>query len=209
MTDATTESLHPEPQNQLGFLDVLYNTLFHPVSTFQGLAESTVSPNRPLFYALITVILVSAMAPLVKIANMGGQPIELVFAMPTSTVAGVIVWGMMTLLIGLLAYAFTGQARFRTFLTLSGLAALPWLLMGAVCVLKFGIGPVGSALSIIGTLLIWLWSVLLFGLALMHTYRMTAERAMILLATPFAAQFILLGWILGFAGNIRQLAAHL
>lgn len=208
MTAPNIETLSSEQPPQ-GFLDSLYNTLFHPIATFQALGEPTSAPGKTLFYALFTVIFVSAIAPLVKMANTGGQPGDLALAIPLSTVAGVIIWAFTGLLISLLAYAFTGQTRIRTFLTLSGLAVIPWILMGPVSVLKFGMGSLGSGISILGTLLIWLWSVLLFGLALMNTYRMTVERMLIILATPFAAQCVLLGWVMGFIGNIRQLASHL
>lgn len=209
MAEVMSEASQSDQKPQQGFLDTLYSTLFHPISTFRALGETTPMHNRALFYALFTVIFVSAIAPLVKMANTGGQPADLVFAIPVSMISGVIIWAFMGLVTGLLAYAFTGQARTRTFLALSGLAVLPWILMGPVSILKFGIGPIGAGLCIFGALLIWLWSVLLFGLALMNAYRMTIERALILLATPFVAQLILLGWTMGFAGNIRQLAAHL
>ena len=209
MTEPMTEDFSNVANPRHSFLDTLYDALFHPISAFRALGESTPMHNRPLFYALAAVILVSALAPLIQLANVGGDPAGLVLAIPLSTIIGVAVWGFMGLTTGLLAYAFTGQARIRTFLTLSGLATLPWLFMGPVSALKFGLGPMGTGIAILGALLVWLWSVLLFGLALMITYRMTVERAMIVLATPFVTLLILLGWILGFFSNIRQLAFHL
>lgn len=206
MTDDFQDASRPPQQS---FLDAFYNTLFHPVSTFRALGEVSPMHNRALFYALLAVILVSAMAPLVQMANSGGKPASLILAIPSSTISGVIIWGFMGLTIGLLSYAYTGQARIRTFLSLSGLATLPWVLIGPASVLKFGLGPAGLAIYVLLALLIWLWSVLLFGLALMTTYRMTVERALIVLVTPFIAQLILLGWIFGFWGNVSQLAAHL
>lgn len=191
------------------FLDTLYDTLFHPIITFRALDETETTNPKFLFYALTAVITVSALAPLIQLANTGGDFGGLALGIPFSTIIGVAVWGFMALTTGLWAYAFTGHARIRTFLTLSGLATLPWILMGPVSVLKFGLGPIGTAIAVLGALLIWLWSVLLFGLALMITYRMTIERALIVLATPFTTQLILLAWIFGFFGNVRQLAFHL
>ncbi|WP_373532431.1 YIP1 family protein [Vampirovibrio sp.] len=197
------------PAEKLNFLDTLYDTLFHPIATFRALDEAAPVQPQPLFYALTAVIAISALAPVIQMANVGGDTGGLALGIPLSSIAGVAIWAFMGLTTGLLAYAFTGQAKIRTFLTLSGLATLPWLLMGPVSVLKFGLGPIGAVIAILGALLVWLWSVLLFGLALMVTYRMTVERAMIVLATPFITLLILLGWILGFFGNVRQLVFHL
>jgi hypothetical protein len=209
MSEPITNDHTPAESLKSNFLDTLYDTLFHPIITFRALDETETANPHFLFYALAAVITVSALAPLIQLANTGGDFGGLALGIPFSTIIGVAVWGFMALTTGLWAYAFTGHARIRTFLTLSGLATLPWILMGPVSVLKFGLGPIGTAIAVLGALLIWLWSVLLFGLALMITYRMTIERALIVLATPFTTQLILLAWIFGFFGNVRQLAFHL
>ncbi|WP_303673025.1 Yip1 family protein [Vampirovibrio chlorellavorus] len=205
MTEEYASSENPQP----GFsdpLDTLYNSLFHPVATFKTLTETDTLPNRVYFHALCAVVLISALAPAVQLANRGGDAVGLSWAIPLSALTGVFTWAFTGLCTGLLAFAFTGKARIGQFLTLSGLATLPWLLLGPVSLIKFGLGPVGNALAIVATLAIWLWSVYLFGMALMVTYRMTIERALIVLATPFATQLFLLGWILGFVDNIRLLS---
>jgi hypothetical protein len=209
MSEPMTNEQPPAGSLKNNFLDILYDTLFHPIITFRALDETEATNPQFLFYALAAIITVSALAPLIQLANTGGDLGGLPLGIPVSTLIGVAVWGFMGLATGLWAYAFTGHARIRTFLTLSGLATLPWILMGPVSVLKFGLGPMGAAIAVLGALLIWLWSVLLFGLALMITYRMTIERALIILATPFTTQLILLAWIFGFFGNVRQLAFHL
>lgn len=188
------------------YLELFYATLFQPVHTFKRIADEAPVNNRLLFFSLISVILISSIAPLVHLATVGGEPAMLVLTLPLSAVGGLIVWGFMGLLIALLAYAFTGQAKIRTFLTLSGLATLPWVLMGPVSLLKVGLGGIGMALCIIGALMIWLWTVLLFALAITETYRMTAERVLIVLAAPFAMFLVLMAWIVGFVDNIRQMA---
>ncbi|MCE3235455.1 MAG: hypothetical protein K0Q50_1635 [Vampirovibrio sp.] len=188
------------------YLELFYATLFQPVQTFKVIAEEAPANNRLLVFSLISVILISSIAPLVHLATLGGQPAMLVLTLPLSAVSGIIVWGFMGLLIALLAYAFTGQARIRTFLTLSGLATLPWVLMGPVSLLKIGLGGIGVALCIIGALLIWMWTVLLFALAITETYRMTVERVLIVLAAPFAMFLVLVSWIAGFVENVRQMA---
>lgn len=193
---------------QAGFMDQFYNALFYPVSTFKTIGSLEKPGNGLLFQALMAVVLVSGIAPIVQLINVGGQPGDLVFAIPTGVIIGVAAWGFMGLVIALASYAFTGESRIKTFLTLSGFATLPWLLMGSTSLFKIGLGPFGVALSVIGALLIWLWSVLLFALALMVTYRMTLERVMLVLAAPFVTMIILLAWIIGFIDNVRQLVPH-
>lgn len=190
------------------YLELFYAALFHPVQAFKDIAAEPQANSRLLFFATITVVLVSTLAPLVHMTNQGGNPSSLVWAMPLSAVMGTMIWGLMGLLISLLAYAFTGQSRVRTFLTLSGLATLPWIFMGPVAMLKIGLGPVGLILFVLLALGVWLWSVLLFALALAETYQMTPERVMIVLAAPFAMFVVLLSWMCGFIDNIRQLAFH-
>ena len=193
------------------YLELFYAVLFHPVSTFKSIAadvHGTQGDNRLLFFSLISVVLISTIAPLVQLAAVGGNVSMLVLTLPLSAISGLLVWGIMGLIIGLLAYAFTGEAKIRTFLTLSGLATLPWILMGPICLLKVGLGGPGLVLSVLLALVVWLWSILLFALAVTQTYRMTAERVLIVLAAPFAMSMVLLAWIVGFVENIRQLGPH-
>jgi hypothetical protein len=204
----------PQPEEfssekiRFSYLELFYATLFHPLQAFRDISAEPQANSRLLFFATMSVVLVSTLAPLVHMTNQGGSPSSLIWTMPLSAITGVIIWALMGLLIGLLAHAFTGQSRARTFLTLSGLATLPWIFMGPVAMLKMGLGPVGLILFVVMALLVWLWSVLLFALALSETYQMTPERVMIVLAAPFAMFVVLLSWMCGFIDNIRQLAFH-
>ena len=193
---------------QTSYLTLFYGTLFHPLQTFKSISQSSQPGSRLLFFAIMSVVLVSTLAPLIHMASQGGHPSSLVWTMPLSAVSGTIIWGFMGLLIGLLAYAFIGQSRVGQFLTLSGLATLPWVLMGPITMLKVGLGSFGVIIFVLLALGVWLWSVLLFALALAETYGMTPERVLIILAAPFAMSLVLLGWMFGFIDNIRQLAFH-
>ena len=156
----------------------------------------------------MSVVVISALAPLLQLANQGGDPWSLIWKIPVSGLVGVMLWGLMGLLIGLFSYAFVGKSRSKSFLTLSGLATLPWVFMGPVSLLKMGLGPVGLVAFVLLALLVWLWSVLLFALALAETYKMSPDRVLIILAAPFALSVVLLAWLGGFIGNISQLAFH-
>src|SRR5262249_32774558 len=147
-------------QLEESYPDLLYAVLFHPIATFKTLAAEHNLSNRMLLYALFSVILISALLPVIQLISMGGKPAILAFTIPLSVMIGTLIWVLMAVIIALLSYAFANQTRFRTFLILSGLATLPWLLMGPVSLLKYGLGPIGAVLCAGFGLLIWLWSVL-------------------------------------------------
>lgn len=188
------------------YLDVLYGTLFNPVRTFRLVAKATASNNRPFFYAIASIVLVSAMAPMIAMGSLGGDPADLALGIPLSVIGGLIAWSVTGLLVSLLSYAFTKRTGLRVFLTLSGLATLPWIMAGPVSMLKIGLGTPGFALFVLLSLAVWLWSVLLFAIAMMESFRMSPERVLIVLAAPFAMSLILLAWVAGFIENIRQIA---
>lgn len=198
------------PEITLGSLranwfDLMYATLFYPVRTFRVIAAEEQPGNRLLFFALITVVLISSLAPIVQLANLGGRASSLAMTMPFSAVLGTLIWIFMALVISGMAMAFSGQSRIRTFLILSGLATLPWLLMGPVSLLKIGLGTVGLLLYWFLSIAVWLWSILLFIVALMNTYHMTAERVAIVMVMPFVMLLVLMGWLASLVNNLRQL----
>lgn len=208
MTDTALNNGNPELSAEPCFPELFYGVLFHPVKTFQEIASNTVPTQKTLLNALFSIILISAIAPVIQLASVGGSPVSLALSIPLSTLFGLIIWAFTALVISMLSYAFTQTTRFKTLLTLSGLASLPWILMGPVILFKVGIGPVGAVLCAIFGLLIWLWTVLLFAYAIIATYQMSTERVMVILAMPFAMSLIFLGWILGFFGNISNLVPH-
>lgn len=211
MTDATPElPVYSDEAPTLesvraSWLELFYATLFHPLHTFRAIAAEAEPGNRLLFYSLLSVVLVSVTAPMVHTANAGSNPSGLVTAMPFGAVVGVLVWLFMALVISLMAYAFTGETRVRTFLVLSGLATLPWIFMAPISLFKIGIGVTGLVLCALLGLVVWLWTIVLFGLAIMATYKMTAERVLIVLAMPFAMILVFAGWIVSIVRNIAHL----
>jgi hypothetical protein len=124
---------------------------------------------------------------------------------PVSIFFGASLWCFVGLFVGLWSYAFSGQTRIRTFMTLSGLGTLPWLFMAPISTLRTDFGFYGALLCFALSLLIWLWVIFLFAMALTQTYRMTAEKVVIVLAAPFAMFLVFAGWGLGFLLNLRQL----
>ena len=208
MTDATYENHVPEPAPEQPLdrgnpLDLIYLVFFHPVSTFGEIAEAGAS-NRDYVAALFSVLLVSALLPILNVLG-GGNLSSLAVHIPISLLGGVFMWAAMAGLISLLAYAFTTEARARVLLVLTGLATLPWILGGPAVLLKVGLGGIGTAVSNGLVMLIWLWTVVLFGFAVGATYRMPFERVMIVLAMPFLMACVSLFWLGGFAMRVAQM----
>lgn len=212
MADACSSSAMPSTPStvsEANFLECFYQTFFHPVATFHAVAEASPPSSRVLFNACLAVLLISASAPMIYMANRGGNPVELVATVPLSGLLGLLLWLGMALIMALTAYAFTGKTAFRTFLTLSGFAPFPWLLFAPISLLKVGLGSVGIFLCGALGLSVWLWSVVLFALALMATYKMTVERVLIVLALPLVMSMVLFAWLIGFINNVTQLAPKL
>ena len=186
------------------YLSTFYNMLFHPVTAFRTLREDTPS-NRMLVYALITVVLISGLGPLIYFVGHGGAINRLFYEVPIQALFGLILWMASSIIISLLAFAFTGEPRIRLLLTLTAFATLPWIFEGPATLLQASAGTLGTVLGGIGSLAVWLWSVVLFGFAVGCTYRLSAERTVIILFAPFMMGLIFISWFTGFVINIMRI----
>ena len=192
--------LHP-----LSYFETVYNVLFHPVVEFRLLARDQAPKTRFLIYGFATVIAISAMTPVVEVIRSGSELETLALSIPINVILGLIFWLFTGSLVAAMAYAFGARTHWRTILSLSALATLPWIFNGPLTLVKYSMGFPGTLLGVLGGLAVWLWSVVLFSLAIGITYRMTLERVLIVLALPFALSSVFLFWSLGFITNIRQL----
>ncbi len=190
--------------NSTNFLDVVYQTLFQPAPLFRDVAESESGKNALFLYGLLVVAFVSAIVPVIDFTYIGGNPYFLFLTIPVQAMLGVMIWLVTGVIISMLSYVFTGESRLKTFLILSGLAMLPWILIGPAALLK-PLGAPGALLSILSILGIWLWSILLFAMAVMATFRLTLEKGMLVLMTPFLMLFIFGVWTAGFFLNLARL----
>ncbi|MBK8189439.1 MAG: YIP1 family protein [Vampirovibrionales bacterium] len=184
-------------------LDAFYNGLFHPVREYRRISERPT--NALLLEGGAFILLTSAMAPVVGALWEGGNPRALLWEVPLNTVIGALIWLAMGGILSMLAYAFTGESRLRAFLILSALSTLPWWLMGPLVLLKNGLGAVGDSVGVLAGLFIWLWSALLFCLAVGVAFRLSLERTLVVLAAPFAFAGVALCWALGFISRLSQL----
>ena len=190
--------------NDTPYLTTFYNMLFHPMQSFRALGQGGNISNRLMFQALLTVIFVSGIGPVIHFVGEGGVLSRLLYEVPVQAVAGVFVWIIAASVISLIAYAFTGHGKIRVLLALSAFATLPWILMGPASLFQASAGIVGAFMGAVADLLIWLWTVVLFGLAIANTYKLSAERTVIVLLMPFTMSLIFVSWLAGFAVNIRR-----
>lgn len=199
----------PNPAWRNDFLELLYAALFQPKTLYEAIArdlEASPVSNRLLLFSILSVVVISALSPVLQTINAGGEPHGLMWTVPLFAFNGLLTWAFVGVVIGLSAYAFLGRARIVTLLVLSAMATLPWLLMAPISLLKVGIGSIGVVFSVIFGFIIWLWTVVLFALAIKVTYQMTVDRVLIVLILPFVMSAILLGWVIGFFVNIFQLS---
>lgn len=189
------------------YLDVFYNVLFHPGRTFEALADDQahVTKNKLLLQAALTVMFISVIAPLVSLIYEGGDLKPLFIEVPLQAISGAFIWLIIGAVIGLLAYAFTGLARLQTLLILTAFATLPWLFLGPATLLRIALGTFGEYVHAGISLVLWLWTVLLFALAIMKTYRLSGEQVLIILIIPLVMSIIAFAWTAGFIMNIIRL----
>jgi len=197
-----TTSTHP------GFLTLVYETLFHPVRCFETLTKEERSiSNQVLLFSVIIVALVSASTPIVQAIWTNGAPSGLFLQTPFKLIFGLLVWLFLVTTVAATAYAFQGKTQLKTFLTLSGLSALPWLFAAPLALAKHSLGDIGHILALGATLFIWVWSVALFGWAFGATYKVPADRILILLLMPFSFTALTVIWLIDFVSNLFQLGS--
>ncbi|MEB3207143.1 MAG: Yip1 family protein [Vampirovibrionales bacterium] len=176
------------------FLQLVYGTLFHPVDTFQSTAVflSDARQLNPLLALAIAITgVVTMLSPLLDFMNrqsaMGswGNPL---LQMPIAGICGIFNWLLIGGLFALLAYGFTGKARYQSLLVLSAFSLIPLLFqLPAILLLSAFSGPLNIMMSLIGLMggfLAWIWSALLFLLALGVTYDLTVDRTLLVSFSP-------------------------
>jgi hypothetical protein len=187
-----------------GLLDSMYGILFHPATTMAALA---CEESLPFGLSVFWIAFVSGLAPFIQLAIQGGTPTFLWLAVPLSILSGLVSWGFVSILIAGLAYAFRQPFYLEKLLTLSGFSTIPWVLMGFTLLFKASLAGWGTILFVLFSLIIWLWTVILYSMAIGKTYQMHAGQVLIVLAMPFGMSVIWMAWLVGFIGNIQQLVS--
>jgi hypothetical protein len=188
----------PRPiHSRMSFLDLVYGTLFHPIKTFRQLS----APNAHqgvLVSAIACVALTCVVDIVVEQILSRGSVTSLSYLIPLKIIVGLIKWLWMAGMLAAAAHVFSGKAHYETFLKLSGLALLPELLLSPVVLmvqsLQYGSwSTFGTIFLGLVAFLLWIWSSLLFVLALMETYSMSVGRAFLCLLIPVMLLISLFG----------------
>lgn len=188
-------------------LDVIYQTLFHPVKLFKEVdALPGSNSGRYFLYALLAVFLISGMNPVLGYILSGGEGATkyLLFQVPFQAVVGVIYWLMLSNVVGLITFALTGNGQFRKLLILSAFSFLPWMFLAPIALMKQGTGILGAIFGPFGTFSVLIWTLILYGLALGVIYKLTLERVLILMVAvlPFALMLGSVAWSINLMSSL-------
>ncbi len=184
------------------FLNILYNILVSPSQEFRVVSIGPVPKNALLAYGTAIVLIVSGLGVIYSpfVSSTEGLLFKILFA----AITGLIFWLFTALVFSTTAYIFGMRGRPQTFLILTAYAVLPWIFLPVVMLFKGILGAFGNTIVIFGSLGIWLWSVILFLMALKYTYNLTLERVLLAGTIPILMTFIGISWLSGFFYNLVQ-----
>lgn len=185
------------------FLDIFYNILFHPAQEFKVVAIGPVPKDLLLAYSAIIVIVVSAIG--VVYTPMASATTEgITFHMLLAGFSGIVFWVVSGSIFALTSYIFCQRGRPMTLLILTGYATLPWLFLPVTMLFKDVLGSIGNTIAIMGALGLWLWTTVLYLMALKYTYSLSLERVFLAASLPLLMSFLGVSWVGGFFFNLIQ-----
>jgi hypothetical protein len=185
----------------VNFLSTIYGTIVSPAKTFEEIIDSD---KVGVFEAFCTVIMVAVIGSMVDFK--GTSVVMLPIFTISIVITGLVQWVFIAAVIDGIAAVFSKESKFDDLLTTTGFAVLPWMLMGPIVLFKsFGASGLGLFPFLIGivlALIIWVWSAVLFLLAVAKTYKFSFGKAIILSIMPFTAGLIAFFWVVGFVTNL-------
>ena len=194
-------------KGQLSLADLISGTLLSPKSLFDYLADSPITLQQPyLWFSLLIVLLVSAGIPIHMAIGAGELPwTTTLYSVTFAPVGGVIAWFSTAALFASLGFVFQSKTRLIALLTLTGFATLPWIFLGPARLLSEALPePAGLILGLPLYGLIWLWSVVLFLLAIGVVFKLSLDRLLIFLALPMGMMLLCFNWLLGFFDTLAR-----
>ena len=181
-------------------LSYIYGTLFSPVKTFDDIIES---PTSKVFESLCVIIIVSFIQSLGVFDS--SSFLYLGVYLVSYIIIAVASWVFVACIISLFCWIFSKQQNINMILTLTGFSILPWLFMPVMGLFKT-IGMGGLVLSIFLNFVIWVWTVILFILAVSKGANITLDKTIVLIITPFVGVIVVVAWLSGFISNIIYFA---
>jgi hypothetical protein len=186
------------------FLDVAYGVLFSPGRLFVSVkTEGTEHRNRLLSHGLLMVVIISLLgavySPFTKtLDDILPQGLWGIFS-------GIVWWLFTAVLFAVASYSLGGTGRLQTTLTLTAFAMWPWVLLPVLMLFQESASIWGSFVAVAGQLVLWVWSGLLFLLAIKMTYTLNWPRVLLLMGVPLLMGWLALGWFTGFVSLMLRL----
>jgi hypothetical protein len=181
------------------FLDIIYNVLVSPSQEFRVISKGPVPKDTLFAYATLIVFLVSGVGALYSpfVNSTDGLVLRVMF----SCISGLIFWIFTGSVFSMAAYVFGERGRPQTILILTAYATLPWIFLPIIMLFKGFLGAIGHSIAIFALLGLWLWSSVLFLIALKATYNLSLERIILVACLPILMTFLGLAWFGGFLLN--------
>lgn len=180
-------------------LENAYGSIFHPTSTFEKMSEIEKPPVLQAFIILVLISIIEA------ITSFSGTNI-IAFGLITFAYIfiAVISWFFVGAILDFFYSTFSRSHRLDHILTVTAFSLLPWLLIAPIDLYKHA-GIMGIAVAIVLSLLVWVWTVVLFVLALTKVLQISIGRTILLLLMPFLGTIIALSWLSGFISNLMSI----
>lgn len=167
--------------------DNIYSLLFHP---YQRLAE--LCYRRYFWQALLILFLTSTLQTFIYIGYISPGKMNIFFALFTTWGVSFMLWLGLSVLLALAADLFGGKGSILDTMTASGLALTPLIFLAPVNSLPNLLGNIGHSLSVLGTIGIYFWYVVLLIIALKHTHQFSLDRS---IASLILSIFLFLGFL--------------
>lgn len=193
--------------NSNSLIETLYSGLFEPFALYEQLANQWPRQLIHLLYAAGVVFWVSAMSAfcIPTIDQFSGISFWFLLEVFVASFIGVLMWFLTALSFSALAYCFRSQGKLSTILILTGYAMLPWVLLGPLVLLKQALGVVGLILYLVGFIGLWVWSTILFLVAIQKTYALSFDRVLLISVLPLMLLGVGVFWLLSGFGVITAL----
>lgn len=182
-------------------LNNIYGTLFNPLETFENIKKAD---EKPVFEAFSVLVIISIIACIYTYK--GSSIIGLGFSLVSYVIGALLTWVIFAGILDTLVTLLSEKRNFDTFLVLSAYSLLPWIFLGPVSLFKStgpeGLGLVSVLLGILFSLIVWLWSTILFICAVSKSYGLSIEKVIGLVIMPFLGTLVAFFWVAGFITNL-------
>lgn len=183
-----------------GFFELIYGTLFNPVRTFRSISNAP-----PLFHGFIifiSVVVVTSLVNMLLPQDLSEMPPQLAEAAvqvgPSVVIIGAIfslvLWLVQAGILQVIAELLGGRGKAVGVLTILALAGIPSVLVVPLRVISylFEESLAGSFLTIVGSLLAFLWWIVLIVLGLREVQGFSTGKAVATVVAPLVGILLII-----------------